>query len=160
MIKDFNADSFRLFDDQWALVTAGQKDRYNTMTVSWGSLGTLWGKPVATVYVKPVRYTWNFLNDYRYFTISFFDEKYRKDLLTLGSKSGLHGDKVALTDLHPFECRESMAFQEANTILYCKKIFSQDLDKSRMPEDVIKQYYSKEAPHRMFIGEVEEVFRY
>ena len=160
MIKDFNADSFRLFDDRWALVTAGQKDRFNTMTVSWGSLGTLWGKPVATVYVKPVRYTWNFLNDYPYFTVSFFDEKYRKDLLTLGSRSGLTTDKIALTDLHPFELRESMAFQEAKTVLYCRRIYSQDMVKERMPEDVIEKYYTKEAPHRMFIGEVEEIFDY
>ena len=74
---DFNADSFKIFDKEWALVTAGTLEHYNTMTISWGGLGTLWGKPVATVYVKPIRYTHSFLDANDYFTVSFYPEKYR-----------------------------------------------------------------------------------
>lgn len=75
---DFNARSFELFDKQWALLTAGDKNSYNAMTISWGGLGTLWNKPVATVYVKPIRYTHEFMEKSDYFTISFYSEKYRK----------------------------------------------------------------------------------
>ena len=53
-IKDMNVDIFKLFDDHWALLTAGTPKDYNTMTISWGSLGTIWaprgnGKQIATV---------------------------------------------------------------------------------------------------------------
>ncbi len=31
------------------LVTAGTKEKFNTMTASWGGIGWLWNKPVAFV---------------------------------------------------------------------------------------------------------------
>ena len=54
---------FDLFNNQWALATAGGMDRYNTCTIAWGSLGTIWGgagrgRPIATIYINPDRYTW------------------------------------------------------------------------------------------------------
>ena len=72
----FQVDAFHIFDKQWALVTAGTLKHYNTMTISWGGLGTLWSRPVATVYVKPIRYTYQFLEKNEYFTVSFFPEAY------------------------------------------------------------------------------------
>ena len=56
-VYEFNANPFEQFHRGWALVTAGDEKQFNTMTVSWGSMGTLWNKPIITVYVKPVRYT-------------------------------------------------------------------------------------------------------
>ena len=53
-------DIFSEFDQVWALVTAGTPDNFNTMTISWGGMGTLWGKPVATVYIRTSRYTHEF----------------------------------------------------------------------------------------------------
>ena len=55
-------DVFRLFNDRRALVTAGTLEDFNTMTIGWGSMGTIWGPPhrgkqVLTVYVSPARYT-------------------------------------------------------------------------------------------------------
>ena len=104
---DFAKESyevFQLFNDRWALATAGSMENYNTMTIGWGSMGTLWGpphkgKPVLTIYVSPARYTHTFLEQNDYFTVSFFPEEYRKDLALLGSRSGRDGDKVALTAL-------------------------------------------------------------
>ena len=58
------------------------------MTISWGGLGTLWGKPVATVYVRESRYTHEFMDREDYFTVSFYPESCRRTLGVLGSKSG------------------------------------------------------------------------
>ena len=77
-------DPFTLFDKHWALLTAGTADHFNTMTISWGMLGTLWNKPAATVYVRESRYTLPFMEDSDWFTISFFDESFKKDLGILG----------------------------------------------------------------------------
>ena len=82
------ADVFRKFDKQWALVTAGTPEHYNTMTISWGGLGTLWRRPVATVYVKKNRYTFEFMEQNDYFTVSFYPEAQRRALSLLGSTSG------------------------------------------------------------------------
>ena len=153
----FNVDSFGIFNDVWALLTAGNKDSYNTMTISWGSLGTLWNKPIATVYVKPVRYTHQFLDKNDYFTISFFPEEYRNALTLLGTKSGRDCDKVNEAGLTSDFLEKSVTFKEAKTTLLCKKIYRQDLDVSNMPENVIKTYYTTEAAHTMFIGEVVEI---
>ena len=46
---NFSTDILSLFADKWALVTAGVIDDFNTMTISWGGMGTVWNKPVATV---------------------------------------------------------------------------------------------------------------
>ena len=148
---------FDTFHNQWALVTAGTETNFNTMTISWGGLGTLWSKPVATIYVKPIRYTYDYLEKNEYFTVSFYDESYKKDLGLLGRLSGRDGNKVAKTSLTPVVLGQSMTFKEAHTTLLCKKIYHQDLDISQIPEDVIKNYYTTEAPHRMYIGEVIEV---
>lgn len=154
---DFNADSFRIFDKEWALLTAGTPQHYNTMTISWGGLGTLWGKPVATVYVKPVRYTHGFMDESKYFTVSFYPEKYRHALGMLGSLSGRDGNKVAKAGLTPKALEQAVTFSEAKVTLLCKKIYRQDMDTSAMPADVVAAYYETEAAHTMYIGEVIDV---
>ncbi len=145
---------FERFDQGWALVTAGNLSHFNTMTISWGGLGTLWELPVATIYIKPCRYTHQFLETNDFFTVSFFTEEYRKDLTVLGSKSGRECDKLALTSLTPKVIGESVGFLEASETLLCKKIYQMDLKKEGMPLNVIQSYYKEEAPHTMYIGQV------
>lgn len=154
---DFRANSFDIFDKEWALLTAGKSEHYNTMTISWGGLGTLWGKSVATVYVKPVRYTHEFMEQSEYFTISFYPEKYRSALNLLGSLSGRDGDKVAKSGLTPKALDSAVTFEEAKVTLVCRKIYRQDLDTAQMPAGVVSSYYAEEAAHTMYIGEVVDI---
>lgn len=150
-------DTLKLFTNKWALVTAGTKEDFNTMTIGWGGIGSLWSKPTISVYIKPCRYTYNYMNDSDYFTVSFYDEKYRDDLRILGTKSKRDMDKLALTHLRPDFLENGITFKEAKCTLVCKKIYWQDLDINNMPKDVIDKYYLKEEPHRMFVGEVVKV---
>ena len=143
-----------LFDRSWALVTAGDPENYNTMTISWGGLGTLWELPVATVYVKPIRYTHDYLENSDWFTVSFFPEEYRKDLALLGRESGRDGDKVAKTRLTPVAVGESTGFAQASATLLCRKIYRQDLTRDTMPAEIVRRYYDGEEPHTMYIGEI------
>ena len=156
-MKNFMEKSFELFDKGWALVTAGTMDSFNTMTISWGGLGTLWNRPVATVYVKPIRYTHNFMDSNEYFTVSFFDAEYRGDLATLGTLSGKDGDKVAKTKLTAVAMGDAVSFKEAKLTLLCRKVYRQDMDKSFMPDFAIEKYYTDEAEHTMYVGEVVEI---
>ena len=68
---EYTTDVFSKFDKQWALLTAGKEDDFNTMTISWGNMGTLWERPVMTVYVRTSRYTHDFMDREDYFTVSF-----------------------------------------------------------------------------------------
>lgn len=152
---NFSADILTLFDKGWALVTAGDISDFNTMTISWGGMGTLWSKPVCTVYVKPVRYTHEFMEENDYFTVSFFEDKYKKALGLLGSKSGRDGDKVAESGLTPVRIGENIVgYVQAYRTLVCRKIYRQDLDVKEMPEAVRETYYEVEAPHTMYVGEI------
>ena len=159
---NFSTDIFTRFDKEWALVTAGSPENYNGMTISWGGMGTLWGKPVVTVYVKPVRYTYGFMNENDYFTVSFYPESCKKALGVMGSESGRDGDKAAKAGLTPIAVGEegrATTFAEAEVTLLCKKIYWNDLDKANMPEYAVERYYTEEEPHRMFIGEVVDIIR-
>ena len=158
-MEKFDVSAFEKFDRQWALLTAGTKDSWNTMTISWGGLGTLWGLPVATVYVKPIRYTYEFMEKNEFFTVSFFPEAYRRDLALLGSRSGRDGDKVALTGLTPRFLENAVTFEEAESTLVCQKIYRQDLDLAQIPAEAVEHFYTEEAPHRMYIGKVLEILR-
>lgn len=120
-IDELNANVFELFNKDWALLTAGSIGDYNAMTIGWGQLGTLWNKSVVTVFVKPVRYTHGFMEANEYFTVGFYPQEYRRDLMILGSKSGRDGDKVALTHLTPRAVEHGVTFAQAKLTLICKK---------------------------------------
>ena len=157
-------DVFQMFNDRWALVTAGDISNFNTMTIAWGSMGTIWGpphkgKPILTVYVSPARYTHSFLEQNNFFTVSFFSEEYRRDLSILGSRSGRDGDKVALTALEPVAVEHGVDFKQADLTFVCKKLYSHQFEKEQVPADVADWIYTRVPPHTMFIGEIVDVIK-
>ena len=155
----FETDIFSVFDKKWALLTAGNKDSFNTMTVSWGGMGTIWGKPVATVYVRTSRYTHEFMDREGYFTVSFYHEEYRKVLGVLGSKSGRDMDKMNGSGLTAKALQESVTFEEAEITLVCRKMFMQRLEPSNIIDPDAAKFYTGDAPHDMYIGEVVDIIR-
>jgi len=158
---EFTTDIFRAFDRDWALLTAGTPEKFNTMTISWGGLGTLWGRPVATVYVRPSRYTHDFMESGGCFTVSFYPEAYRKILGVLGSRSGRDMDKMRGSGLTPVAAGESVSFAEADVTLVCRKLYVQRLERERIPEEILRTFYTDAAgaPHDIYIGEVTEILR-
>lgn len=156
-MKNFLERSLSIFDSDWALVTAGNKQSYNTMTIAWGGIGTLWTRPICTVYIKPCRYTHSFMEKNDYFTVSFYDEKYKNELGFLGRHSGRDCDKVSEVGFSAIECGESITFNQAKITLLCKKIYQQQLNLDNMPKEVIEKYYTEESPHTMFVGQVIDI---
>ena len=83
--RDGQYDVFNMFDKQWALAAAGTVEDFDGCTIGWGSLGSLWGlrsdgRLIVTIYVNPLRYTSEYLLKNDCFTVSFFEEKYRREL--------------------------------------------------------------------------------
>ena len=155
----FTTDIFTQFDRKWALLTAGTMDDFNTMTISWGGFGTLWNKPVATVYVRSSRHTYKYMNDSEYFTISFYPDSYKQILGVMGSKSGRDIDKMHYEGLTAKAGGESVTFAEAEITFVCRKLFRQQLDTANMPEGIVNALYAGDAPHDMFIGEVVDIIQ-
>ena len=156
--KQITKNPFAMIGDQWMLITAGDEQRCNTMTASWGGVGVLWQAPVATCYVRPQRYTKQFLDEQEYFTLTFFPEQYRKQLQLCGTKSGRDMDKVK-------ECGFTVKtaacgapyFEEAELVIVCRKRYVQDFDPTAIPEDVKEKQYPNKDYHTMYIGEIVEV---
>lgn len=154
---DLNINIFKKLDQDWALLAAGTLDDHNAMTVSWGGMGTLWGKPVVTVYVRPNRYTYGYMEDNEYFTLSFYGKDQKKALGLMGSLSGRDCDKEAQAGLTAVEAGESVSFEQAEITLVCRKIYFNDLDPANIPDSVKGTFYDPEPIHRMYIGEVVEI---
>lgn len=156
--KEIKDNSVSLFDDSWGLLTAGKADSHNTMTISWGTLGELWSRDVCTVFVRPQRYTYGFMEENDSFTVSFFTEEYKKALSFCGSKSGRDYDKAKETGLTPFDTGYGAAFEQARLIICCKKLYSQDFDSSGFADkSILSDCYKLNDLHRFYVGEIEKV---
>lgn len=151
---------FDLIGSRWMLLTAGDAEKYNTMTVSWGGLGVLWGMNVATCYVRPQRYTRTFMEEQAYFTLSVYPEAMRDKLALCGAKSGRELDKTAACGFTPFfaDCG-APCFEEAELVLVCKKLYAGDMDPACFTDARIADCYDKQDYHRVFIGEILEVLK-
>ena len=92
--EELKENAFKVIGKDWLLVTGTAEGKSNAMTASWGGLGVIWGAPAATCYIRPQRYTKEFVDREEYFTLAFFGEEWRKALSLCGSKSGRDVDKV------------------------------------------------------------------
>lgn len=150
---------FNLLNKDWMLITAGTMDHYNTMTASWGHMGIMWNKPVAMVWIRPQRYTFEFTEQYSDFTLSFFTKEHRKALNFCGAHSGRDYDKAAETGLTPVATDNgNVFFQEARLVMECRKVYSDDLKKEQfiLPE-VAQKNYPEGDFHRFYMGEIVNV---
>ena len=158
-ISEFNLDIFNKLNKEWALVSAGNKDQFNTMTVSWGELGTLWNKPVITCFIRPQRYTKEFIDANEEMTFSFFNGKHMKDLGLLGRESGRDGDKIAKTDLTPTFVDGLPTFEEAEIVVVAKKLYVDELKpESFLDKTLIEKNYPNNDFHTVYICEVEKIY--
>jgi len=146
---------FKLIAEDWMLITAGNLESFNTMTASWGALGELWHRKVCFCFIRPTRYTYQFIEKEHFFTLSFFDEKYREVLEYCGAHSGKHVDKITATNLTPLTSKsESVYFAEARLVFECKKIYYQDLIPTNFLHAEINLEYPQKDYHRMYIGQI------
>ena len=157
---EIQGNTFQRIDKQWFLLTAGNKQNFNTMTASWGTFGILWNKPVVFCFVRPHRYTFQFMESSGLFTLSFLDKEHRRTLNFCGKYSGRDVDKISSTGLIPRETREgSIYFEQAELALECRKLYFADLDPSHFLDPSILKNYPAKDFHRVYIGEIITCFK-
>jgi flavin reductase (DIM6/NTAB) family NADH-FMN oxidoreductase RutF len=150
-----------LFNDRWLLLAVGDfaARQYNCMTVSWGSIGTIWNRPFVQVVVRPQRYTFAFMEKFGTFTLSAFRPAYRHALQILGSKSGRQGNKIAEAGLTPEPSIEVAApsFAEADLTIECRKMYWQDITPKGFLLPALQENYPDNDYHRAYFGEIAAV---
>lgn len=162
-LKNLTPEVFQIFGAQNALLTAGDRTACNPMTIGWCQLGQLWGLPVCTVYVRPERYTYQWMESHDYFTVSILPADQKKTTMAYcGTKSGRDVDKVKECGLTLcYGAGDAPFFEEAELVLVCKKLYAQDLDtKCVLDQEKIMPFYGEGTGwHRMYAGQVLEAYQ-
>ena len=156
-VEQLKDNPFTLINKDWMLITAGDAEKHNTMTASWGGVGELWGKYVSTIYIRPQLYTLEFVEQEEYYSLCFFGPEYRQALSLCGSKSGRDVDKDAATGLTPCFDQAAPYYEQARLVFLCRKLYRQDMEKSAfLDKGLLEKWYDNDL-HRMFIGEIVKV---
>ena len=158
-IKDSHIDPFKL-KNKWMLITAEKDGKVNTMTASWGGFGVMWNKEVVFVVIRPQRYTKEFVDNADSFSLTFFDESFKKQLGYLGKVSGRDEDKIKEAGLTVAHDGQVPYFEEAETVIVARKLYAQPLDEEffidKKPIDV---WYPEKDFHTLYIAEISEILK-
>lgn len=152
-IKDNLID---IIKNEWMLITAGDEQKFNMMTASWGFMGEMWSEDCAAVVIRPQRYTMEFIDKSDYFSITFYGDN--KDIHAVcGKKSGRDVDKTKETGLTPIFADNTVYFGEARLVLICKKQYCAPLsDNGFCDREVLEKNYNGDI-HNLIIGKIEKV---
>lgn len=152
----FYVNPFTFFQNG-LILAAGDKDSYNAMTIGWGSMGTIWGRslPLMTVYVAQKRYTHEFMEKSKYFTVMLFSDT---DVIQyMGKHSGRDGDKAKALSLHvAYTENGTPYFKEADVVIECKIMYSAPFEEKNFRNDVPKKTYANfpAGIHTMYLGQI------
>lgn len=155
--KNFS-DAFKIIGEDWMLITAEKEGKVNTMTASWGGLGVFCAKNVAFVFIRPQRYTKEFIDNSDTFSLSFLPDNYREQLSYLGKVSGRNEDKIKNCDLTVSHIDDTPYFDEANTVVICKKMCEIDMNEnSFIQKDLCDKFFKDNDFHTLYIAEIQKV---
>lgn len=161
-VKELQINPMTMIAKEWMLLTAGTRESgYNTMTCSWGHLGSIWGRgggmPTAICYVRPQRYTKIFMDREELYTLSFFADR-KRELAYLGSHSGRDEDKVEKAGLTPVHEQGYTYFAEAKLVLVCRKLYRAPLKEEYfLDASVVEEHYPEKDFHDLYIGQIVKV---
>ena len=157
-LADLTFNPFTLIGSEWMLVTAGDENDHNTMTASWGGLGVLWKKDVSFVFVRPQRYTLQFMEQQDCYSLCFFDKEHKSALAYCGSHSGRDVDKDKETGLTARFDQCAPYYEEARLVLFCRKMSCQPMDPASFIDPTIDgEIYPDKDYHNVFVGAIEKV---
>ena len=153
--NEISKNVFDMIGKQWMLVGAAKDGKVNAMTASWGGLGVMWGKNVAYIVLRPQRYTKEFIDKEELFSVSFLKDGHRDALKLCGSVSGRDHDKIKEAGLTPVFIDGVPAFEEADTILICRKMYRTSMNPADfIDKDADSKFYPEKDYHDMYIAEI------
>lgn len=156
--EELNQSAFKLIGKDWMLITAEDDNKINTMTASWGGFGVMFSKDVAYIVIRPQRYTKRFVDNSDTFSLTFFNETFRKQLSYIGSVSGKDEDKISRANLTVQYLNNTPYFEEGNIAIICKKIYEQDFkSECFISKELDEKWYPEKDYHTLYIAEIEKI---
>ena len=126
-----------------------------------GWIGIGYAKPIFTVYVKPERYTYQFIDKREIFTVSYIDKQLFGKFAVYGSKSGKDINKEEASGSHiKFLDDVGITFEEVTEVYVCKIIAKAQITENDVSQEIINNYnkylnlYFSTYPHSFYIGEI------
>ena len=156
----FQENVFEMIGKDWMLITAQKGDKINTMTASWGGLGVIWNKNVATVYIRNSRYTKEFVDSQENFSICVMPQKFRNELSYCGKVSGRDEDKIAKCGFSVAHHKDVPYFNESRLVLICKKLYAQEMKAecfTNENKNLAETFYKDNDWHVMYIAEIQDI---
>jgi flavin reductase (DIM6/NTAB) family NADH-FMN oxidoreductase RutF len=158
--ESIKRNPFQTIGKEWMLITAGNENKVNTMTASWGGFGVMYGNDVVFIVVRPQRYTKEILDQSETFSLSFLNKNYKSVMNYLGTVSGRNEDKIAKSGLTVALSDTTPYFGEANLVLICRKLFRQTLEgSSLLKENLESTWYPNKDYHTLYIAEITKVLQ-
>lgn len=152
---EIERNTFKLIGDDWLLITAGKDGKANTMTASWGGLGVFCGKNVVFTFIRPQRYTKEFVDGAEGFSISVLPEEYRSALNYLGKVSGRDENKIEKAEITVEHSDGIPYFVESDTVILCKKMCAVDLNENNfIQKEMCDKFFAQKDFHTLYIGEI------
>lgn len=150
--------------EQWILVNATIEPgvRANAMTASWGGVASLWGAPVAFIFIRTSRYTHDLLDQTDGFSITMWNhEQYKKELALCGSKSGRDLDKSKESNFTTL-WEDGIPYQEqAQGVIFCEKMAKVPIRPEHIlthDSDIFYSDPSKGGYHDIYFGKIQQIW--
>ena len=160
--QSFSADMlecspFDKIGKEWMLVTAGNEEKVNTMTASWGGMGVMWGKNAAFVVIRQSRYTKEFIDREGTFSLSFLGEKHRNMLKYLGTVSGRTEDKLKEAGVE-IDYQNGVPYvDQANLVLICRAMSATEIKPEEFLDgEIDEKWYADKDYHTLYIAEITD----
>jgi glyoxylase-like metal-dependent hydrolase (beta-lactamase superfamily II) len=159
--EDLDENIFRLVGKDFTVITAGEDP--NSMVASWGGVGIMFNKPVTWCFLRANRYTLEKIRETGTYTMCYFPDQYKGDIMQFGTRSGRNTDKMDQTKLTPFLTPDGYpAYKEARIIIECKLIAASTVSKDEFYTDEAKTFLQEgydEAKdwHKLVYGEITNI---
>jgi len=144
-----------------AFLTTKVGSLINTMTIGWLTIGRVWNTDLVTVYIRISRYTYDLIQNSKYFTISF---PYPNDKLDKikewGELSGRNYDKLRLNDIEATKQVNSVIIKDCNIHIECEKIYDQIMEAKSLDPQLYNEFYNdKHDYHHIYYGKIVALYR-
>ncbi len=139
-----------------ALLTVKSGEKVNAMTIGWGSIGFMWGKPVFMAMVRPSRFTHDMLESTNEFTVAIPRGDAREALRVCGSESGREVDKLPRAGLStlPAQKVDAPLLDCPGIHFECKVLYRQDMGQENLNPATGQTWYPSGDYHTLYFGEI------
>lgn len=166
MLKPINVKEINEYKDPISLFGEGcvavveNEEKANPITIGWGGIGVLWGKPMCTVFIHESRYSKHMFDEVETFSICFFAKEYNKIAINyFGNVSGRDEDKIKNSGMTLCHDENTPYLKEAELVIICKKMGQTKFELDHVPEGRIHDWYQRDGVHSIYCGEIIKVLK-